>query len=56
MMAQSTWQRFKFLSAADALEEGTNSSEGWIQWFCSLDNHEFLCEVRFCAFVIYLFR
>ncbi len=26
-------------------EESSGSVEGWIQWFCSLESHDFFCEV-----------
>ena len=29
----------------DATDESSALDEGWIQWFCSLDGHRFLCEV-----------
>lgn len=46
-MSTSAWQRFNFISGADVAEEGTSSDEGWIQWFCSLEGHEYLCEVDY---------
>ncbi len=29
----------------DILEDAGTSEGGWIQWYCSLEDHSFLCEI-----------
>ena len=29
-----------------SLEESSDDGEGWVQWFCDLEGHEFFIEVR----------